>query len=127
MLPWFLLVMFFLSFAISVVAWFVMVVLIGHDFNFLDYWRLVFLTPVVFLFLLNILVTCVIESVQCLKLMKKFETTQAKINKAVFNFGLLKRENKKIREGSKEDFDEWFKRREFACFLAEHMFKRIFF
>jgi len=53
--------------------------------------------------------------------MKKFETTPEIIFKAVFNFHLLEKKNKKIREGDKESFEEWYSRSEDFNNFAEKM------
>lgn len=109
------------SLVLSFLSWFVLDVVFGLTIGFLFLWKWVFVVLILIFFFLDFGITLFIN----FKLMKKFETTPETIIKAVLEFGLMKKQNKRIREGNKNDFDSWYSECEFKGNLRNSITKSI--
>ena len=120
-IPKLLLYMMGISSLLAFLTWFVLDVVFGLTIAFLSLWKWIFIATVGVSLFWDFLVVGIIFSVLSFMLMKKFETTPEIIFKAVFKFHLLEKKNKKIREGDKESFEEWYSRSEDFNNFAEKM------
>lgn len=116
-----------ISLLLAFLVWFVLDVLVGLAIGLFFLWKWIFFVFLIIAFFFDFLVSGIIVSVTGLRLMKKFETTSEIIYKAVSEYHLLAKENKKIYEGTKEEFEKWYSSQEFRFSddMAESILKSI--